>query len=46
MREAAQWMEPYRRHWEQRLDRLDDYLRTLSRTTSTQKGKRRARAKR
>ncbi len=46
MREAAQWMEPYRRHWEQRLDRLDDYLRTLSRTTPTQKGKRRARAKR
>src|SRR3954462_12048347 len=27
MREAAQWMEPYREHWEQRLDRLDDYLR-------------------
>jgi hypothetical protein len=27
MREAAQWMEPYRRHWEQRIDRLDDYLR-------------------
>jgi DNA-binding transcriptional ArsR family regulator len=27
MREAAEWMEPYRRHWERRLDRLDDYLR-------------------
>ena len=27
MREAAEWMEPYREHWEQRLDRLDDYLR-------------------
>ena len=27
MREAAEWMEPYRAHWEQRLDRLDDYLR-------------------
>ena len=27
MREAAEWMEPYRRHWEQRLDRLEDYLR-------------------
>lgn len=26
MREAAQWMESYREHWEQRLDRLDDYL--------------------
>jgi DNA-binding transcriptional ArsR family regulator len=46
MREASRWMESYRRHWEQRLDRLDDYLRTLSRTTSNQKGKHRARAKR
>ena len=27
MREAAEWMEPYRRRWEQRLDRLDDYLK-------------------
>ena len=27
MREAAEWMEPYREHWERRLDRLDDYLR-------------------
>jgi len=27
MREAAQWMESYREHWEQRLDRLGDYLR-------------------
>jgi len=23
-------MEPYREHWEQRLDRLDDYLREAS----------------
>ena len=27
LREAAVWMEAYREHWEQRLDRLDDYLR-------------------
>jgi hypothetical protein len=26
MREAVQWMESYREHWERRLDRLDDYL--------------------
>src|SRR3954463_2014677 len=32
MREAAQWMEPYRRHWERRLDRLDEYLKTTART--------------
>jgi DNA-binding transcriptional ArsR family regulator len=33
LREAAQWMEPYRRQWEQRLDRLDDYLRESARTS-------------
>jgi DNA-binding transcriptional ArsR family regulator len=38
MREAAEWMEPYRRHWEQRIDRLDDYLRE-----TTDKGPRRPR---
>jgi DNA-binding transcriptional ArsR family regulator len=27
MRDASQWMEAYRRHWEQRFDRLDEYLR-------------------
>ncbi len=27
MREASQWMESYRKHWEQRFDRLDEYLR-------------------
>jgi len=27
MREVSQWIEAYRRHWDQRLDRLDDYLR-------------------
>jgi DNA-binding transcriptional ArsR family regulator len=39
MREAAEWMEPYRRQWEQRLDRLDEYLR------DTGKGARRLRKK-
>ncbi len=29
MKQAAQWMEEYRRFWEQRLDRLDDYLKEL-----------------
>jgi len=42
MRDAAQWMEPYRRHWEQRLDRLEDYLRESGRETAT-KGARRPR---
>jgi len=40
MREAAQWMESYRRHWEQRFDRLDAYLRETS-----GRGGRRARKK-
>jgi DNA-binding transcriptional ArsR family regulator len=33
MREAAEWMEPYRRQWEQRLDRLDDYLKETNKNT-------------
>jgi len=30
MREASRWIESYRRHWEQRFDRLDAYLRETS----------------
>ncbi|GAB4327149.1 MAG: metalloregulator ArsR/SmtB family transcription factor [Dehalococcoidia bacterium] len=26
LRELAEWVEQYRRHWEARLDRLEDYL--------------------
>ncbi len=29
MREAQQWIEEYRRFWEERFDRLDDYLKKL-----------------
>ena len=29
LKEAVDWLEAYRRHWEERLDRLDDYLRQL-----------------
>ena len=29
LKDAADWLEHYRRFWEQRLDRLDDYLREL-----------------
>lgn len=29
LKDATQWMEHYRRHWEQSFDRLDDYLREL-----------------
>ncbi len=29
LREVAEWVERYRRFWEERLDRLDDYLSEL-----------------
>ena len=32
------WLEEYRRLWEQRLDRLEDYLRTLQPGESVAKG--------
>jgi DNA-binding transcriptional ArsR family regulator len=35
LREVATWVERYRRLWEERLDRLDDYLHTLQTTETT-----------
>ena len=29
LKDAADWLEHYRRFWEQSFDRLDDYLREL-----------------
>ena len=29
LREVAEWVERYRRHWEERFDRLDEYLQEL-----------------
>lgn len=29
LKEAADWLDQYRRFWEDRFDRLDDYLRDL-----------------
>jgi len=29
LKEAADWLEGYRRFWEERLERLDDYLQEL-----------------
>jgi|SRR5580658_4680611 DNA-binding transcriptional ArsR family regulator len=29
LKDAAGWLESYRRFWEERLDRLEDYLREL-----------------
>jgi DNA-binding transcriptional ArsR family regulator len=32
LKEVSDWVEEYRHHWEQRLDRLDEYLRELQGT--------------
>lgn len=29
LREVSDWVDQYRKHWEQRLDRLEDYLKKL-----------------
>ena len=29
LKEVSEWVEAYRKHWEESLDRLDDYLRRL-----------------
>ncbi|MGH2711053.1 MAG: ArsR/SmtB family transcription factor [Actinomycetota bacterium] len=31
LKDVSEWLEDYRRHWEERLDRLDDYLQELQR---------------
>jgi DNA-binding transcriptional ArsR family regulator len=32
LKDVAEWLQQYRRHWEQSLDRLDGYLRELQST--------------
>jgi len=31
LKDVAKWLEHYRRHWDERFDRLDDYLREIQR---------------
>ena len=48
LKEADDWLEEYRRLWEQRLDRLEDYLHTLQAEEATEakpKEKKRGRKK-
>jgi DNA-binding transcriptional ArsR family regulator len=40
LRDASGWLEGYRRHWEQSLDRLDAYLRELQKPSKPAVGKR------
>src|SRR3989442_15858270 len=35
LRDAAEWVGQYRRHWEASFDRLDDYLRKLQEQEKT-----------
>lgn len=39
------WLEEYRRLWEQRLDRLEDYLRTLQAETPERKARKKKQEK-
>jgi DNA-binding transcriptional ArsR family regulator len=32
LKEVSDWVETYRRHWEQRFDRLDEYLQELQKS--------------
>ena len=34
LKQVDEWVETYRRHWEQRFDRLDEYLRELQAKTN------------
>ncbi len=42
LRQAADWVAQYRQHWEERLDRLDAFLRATAPTPPAPRGKRRA----
>jgi DNA-binding transcriptional ArsR family regulator len=45
MKAAVDWLERYRQHWEERLDRLEDYLKELQAQPSAPKGKTHGRRK-
>ena len=38
-KDAADWMEPYRRYWEESFDRLDAYLKTVTAKKKTKAAK-------
>jgi DNA-binding transcriptional ArsR family regulator len=41
LKDAAHWINEYRQHWEQQLDRLNEYLRELHAQRPTNKPRRR-----
>lgn len=44
LHEIADWVATYRRFWEQRLDRLEDYLRTAQQSPASTSPKKRTKA--
>ena len=45
LKEAGDWLELYRRHWEESFDRLDEYLKEMQSKPSPPKTKRHGRKK-
>jgi len=45
LKEVAEWVEHYRRFWEQSFDRLDEYLRELQSRESESKEKKHGRTR-
>ncbi len=45
MKDAVDWLEHYRRHWEESLDRLGDYLKELQTNAAHPRAKRHVRTK-
>ena len=45
LKDAAEWLEHYRRFWEQSFDRLEDYLRELQKSEAHGKEHKNARKK-
>jgi DNA-binding transcriptional ArsR family regulator len=37
LKDVADWMEPYRKYWEESFDRLDAYLKTVTSKNKTNK---------
>ena len=42
LQEVADWVEPYRRFWDERLDRLEDYLHQLQAKAKPPKSRRKS----
>jgi DNA-binding transcriptional ArsR family regulator len=46
LKDIADWMEPFRRFWEEKFGGLDEYLREMQKNATQKKGNRRGRPKR